>query len=80
MTNSQKLPTWDEYYMGIAFAVREKANCLGNRVGAVIVKDNRVVSTGYNGVPEGMKNCLRIQQEMGAVPADVQLEGMIQQF
>lgn len=58
MTNSEKLPTWDEYYMGIAFAVREKANCLGNRVGAVIVKDNRVVSTGYNGVPEGMKNCL----------------------
>ncbi|PLX98527.1 MAG: CMP deaminase [Desulfuromonas sp.] len=44
--------------MGIAFAVREKANCTGNRVGAVIVKENRVISTGYNGVPEGMENCL----------------------
>lgn len=56
--SSEKLPTQDEYYMGIAFAVREKANCKGNRVGAVIVRDNRVISTGYNGVPEGMKNCL----------------------
>ena len=39
-------------------AVRQKANCCGSRVGAVIVKDNRIVSTGYNGVPEGMTNCL----------------------
>ena len=52
------LPDWDTYYMGIAFAVREKANCTGNRVGAIIVKNNRVISTGYNGVPEGMANCL----------------------
>ena len=51
-------PGNDEYYLGIAFAVRERANCLGNRVGAVIVKGNRVISTGYNGVPEGMTNCL----------------------
>lgn len=53
-----KAPSTHEYYMGIAFAVREKANCTGNRVGAVIVKNNRVISTGYNGTPEGMKNCL----------------------
>lgn len=55
---SNQLPDRDAYYMGIAFAVREKANCTGNRVGAVIVKGNRVISTGYNGVPEGMVNCL----------------------
>ena len=54
----ENLPDTDTYYMGIAFAVREKANCTGNRVGAVIVRDNRVISTGYNGVPEGMTNCL----------------------
>ncbi len=58
MVNHEKLPSQQEYYMGIAFAVRQKANCKGNRVGAVIVKDNRVMATGYNGVPEGMKNCL----------------------
>ena len=48
----------DDYYMGIAMAVRKKANCLGRKVGAVLVKENRIVSTGYNGTPEGMTNCL----------------------
>jgi dCMP deaminase len=52
------LMTTDEYYMGIAVAVREKANCLGRKVGAVLVKDNRIISTGYNGTPEGAVNCL----------------------
>ena len=50
--------TRDEYYMGIAMAVRKKANCLGRKVGAVIVKENRIISTGYNGTPEGMTNCI----------------------
>ena len=49
--------TADEYYMGIAIAVREKANCLGRKVGAVLVKENRIISTGYNGTPEGVENC-----------------------
>ena len=48
----------DEYHMNISIAVRKKANCLGRRVGAVIVKENRIISTGYNGTPEGMTNCL----------------------
>jgi len=43
--------------MTIAIAVRENANCLGRKVGAVIVRDDRIVSTGYNGTPEGIKNC-----------------------
>jgi dCMP deaminase len=50
-------PSHDEYFMGIALAVRERANCLGSRVGAVLVLQERVISTGYNGVPEGMTNC-----------------------
>lgn len=48
----------DDYYMQIAMAVRRKANCLGRRVGAVIVKANRIISTGYNGTPEGIVNCV----------------------
>jgi dCMP deaminase len=51
-------PNDDDYYMGVALAVRRKANCTGNRVAAVIVRDKRVIATGYNGVPEGMTNCL----------------------
>ncbi len=52
------LPSREEYYMGIAMAVRGRANCRGSRVGAIVVKDNRIVSTGYNGTPSGMTNCL----------------------
>ena len=50
--------THEEYYMQIAIAVRQKANCMGRRVGAVIVRENRIISTGYNGTPEGSTNCL----------------------
>jgi len=51
-------PDRDAYFMGIALAVRERANCRGRRVGAVAVKDHRIISTGYNGTPYGMTNCL----------------------
>ena len=47
-----------KYFMTIAMAVRLRANCKGNRVGAIIVQDRRIVSTGYNGTPENMVNCL----------------------
>jgi dCMP deaminase len=46
------------YFMAIAMAVRLRANCKGNRVGAIIVRDQRIVSTGYNGTPANMINCL----------------------
>jgi dCMP deaminase len=47
----------DRYYMGIAEAVTAKANCYGSNVGAVLVLRNPVISTGYNGTPEGYPNC-----------------------
>jgi dCMP deaminase len=47
----------DRYYMGIAEAVEAAADCLGTHVGAVIVLEKRVVSTGYNGTPAGFPNC-----------------------
>jgi dCMP deaminase len=56
--NEKPRPGRDEYYMGIAMAVRARANCRGNKVGALIVVGDRVVSTGYNGTPSGMTNCL----------------------
>jgi dCMP deaminase len=57
MTNVAR-PGFDDYYMGIALAVRRRANCRGSRVGALVVVDGRIVSTGYNGTPEKMPNCL----------------------
>lgn len=46
-------PGWDEYYLGIASAVARRGDCRRAQHGAVIVKDNRIVSTGYNGTPPG---------------------------
>jgi dCMP deaminase len=50
-------PEPDAYFMGIALAVRARANCTGRRVGAIIVRDRRILSTGYNGTPSQMTNC-----------------------
>ena len=50
-------PNRDNYFMGIAIAVRERADCKGQKVGAVIVVEDRIISTGYNGTPEKMVNC-----------------------
>jgi dCMP deaminase len=57
VTDRDKQIARDRYYMGIAEAVETGADCLGTHVGAVIVLENRVVSTGYNGTPEGFDNC-----------------------
>ena len=50
-------PTWDEYFMAIARAVATRATCDRRSVGAVIVKDKRILATGYNGAPVGMRHC-----------------------
>lgn len=50
-------PTWDDYFMEIAHVVSKRSNCLRRHVGAVIMKDNHILSTGYNGTPRGVKNC-----------------------
>lgn len=50
-------PSWDEYFMNIAKVVAMRSNCMKRKVAAIIVKDRRVISTGYNGTPRGAKNC-----------------------
>jgi dCMP deaminase len=51
-------PTWDEYFKNIAILASSRSNCMRKNVGCIIVKDNRILSTGYNGTPKGIKNCL----------------------
>ena len=46
-------PDWDEYYLGIAKAVSMRGDCARRQHGAIIVKDHKIVSTGYNGTPPG---------------------------
>jgi len=50
-------PSWDSYFMSIAHVVATRGNCLRRKVAAVVVSDNRIISTGYNGTPRKVTNC-----------------------
>ncbi len=50
-------PGWDDYFLGIARVVALRSNCMKRKVAALIVKDRRIISTGYNGTPRGVTNC-----------------------
>ncbi|GAB4344346.1 MAG: cytidine/deoxycytidylate deaminase family protein [Candidatus Abyssubacteria bacterium] len=50
-------PSWDEYFLEIAKLVSTRSTCLRRHVGAVFVRDKRVLATGYNGAPSGLKHC-----------------------
>ncbi len=50
-------PDWDDYFMDIAFAVAERSTCDRAHVGAVLVRDRRILTTGYNGAPAGLPHC-----------------------
>lgn len=49
-------PSWDDYYLGIAKAVSARGDCARRQHGAIVVKDHKIVSTGYNGTPSGSPN------------------------
>ena len=53
-------PAWDEYFLDIVGLVSKRATCLRRRVGAALVRDRRILSTGYNGAPSGLRHCLSI--------------------
>lgn len=57
---TQKRPSWDEYFVSITKTVASRSTCLRRKVGAIIVKDKRILTTGYNGAPRGVKSCLEI--------------------
>jgi dCMP deaminase len=50
-------PGWDEYFMSIARVVASRSNCVKRKVAAVITVDRRIIATGYNGTPRGVRNC-----------------------
>jgi len=54
---SHTRPSWDDYFMDITFQVAKRSTCDRARVGAVIVKDKRILTTGYNGSPAGLAHC-----------------------
>ncbi len=58
LANGQRLrPNWDQYFMQLASLAAQRSNCMKRRVGCVLVREKRVISTGYNGTPRNLKNC-----------------------
>jgi dCMP deaminase len=53
-------PSWDEYFMKLAWLVAERSTCERHHVGTVIVRDKRILTTGYNGTASGTKDCLAL--------------------
>ncbi len=50
-------PSWPEYFMAITKTVAKRSTCLRRHVGAILVKDRRILATGYNGAPAGLRHC-----------------------
>jgi dCMP deaminase len=70
---SAERPTWDEYFISIANLVKQRSTCLRRQVGAIIVKDRRILTTGYNGAPRGLKHCSEVgclREKRGVEPGE----------
>jgi dCMP deaminase len=66
-------PDWDSYFMEIADIVSKRSTCLRRSVGALIVKDKRILATGYNGAPTGLKHCMEVgclREQMKIAPGE----------
>ncbi|MFC1867241.1 cytidine/deoxycytidylate deaminase family protein [Thermodesulfobacteriota bacterium] len=59
-------PSWPEYFMAITKLVANRSTCLRRRVGAILVKDKRILASGYNGAPSGLRHC----EEAGCLRAN----------
>jgi dCMP deaminase len=60
MAEKNSRPSWETYFMNITNLVAERSTCLRRAVGAVLVKDKRILSTGYNGSPSNLKHCAEV--------------------
>ena len=66
-------PSWDEYFLRITEQVAERSTCLRRHVGAILVKDKRILATGYNGAPRGLRHCEEVgclREQLGAPPGE----------
>ena len=59
-TQPDSRPAWNDYFMEIAALVAKRSTCLRRAVGAIIVKDKRILATGYNGAPSGIAHCAEV--------------------
>ena len=62
-------PSWNEYYMDIAETVKRRSTCMRRQVGALLVLNKKILATGYNGSPKGLRHC----SEIGCMRNDLQV-------
>ncbi len=68
MAEQQQRPSWSEYFMSITELVAQRSTCIRRKVGAILVRDKRIICTGYNGAPKEIQHCLDVgcmRQQMG---------------
>lgn len=76
MVRKGERPSWDDYFMQLARLVATRSTCVRRQVGAVLVNNKRILATGYNGAPRGLKHCLDVgcvRDEMG-IPSGTRAE------
>ena len=69
-------PSWNQYFMSITRMVATRSTCLRRHVGAILVKEKRILSTGYNGAPAGLKHCIEVGclREEASIPSGTRHE------
>jgi len=69
-------PSWNQYFASIARMVATRSTCLRRHVGAILVKEKRILSTGYNGAPAGLKHCVEVGclREEASIPSGTRHE------
>ncbi|MFQ5484770.1 MAG: cytidine/deoxycytidylate deaminase family protein [Desulfobacterales bacterium] len=60
MSGENNRPSWEAYFMDIAALVAKRSTCLRRTVGSAVVKDKRILATGYNGAPTGIRHCIEV--------------------
>ena len=68
---SEQRPSWDDYFMEMARVVSRRSTCLRRSVGALLVRDKRILTTGYNGAPAGLPHCEQVgcRREQLGIPS-----------
>ncbi len=70
VTLENNRPSYDEYFMEMAHVVSKRSTCLRRKVGAILVKDKHILSTGYNGAPKGLSHCV----DVGCIRKDMSVK------
>lgn len=66
-------PTWDEYFLRITCEVAQRSTCLRRQVGAILVMDKHILTTGYNGAPSGLQHCIEtgcLREQLNIPPGE----------